>query len=70
MSKKPITKSQLEARRRSAKARTCPACGRQAALSTRYILRDDLDIRTIGQARTCLYCGHEVGIRNGEGFGR
>jgi len=49
--------------KRSARSRKCPRCLRLAALSER--VRWDN-----GFGRRCLYCGHEVGIVDGQSFGR
>jgi hypothetical protein len=62
------TSSQLAAKQRVADRRRCPACNRRSALSTPGEIADDYG-RRIGRYRKCLYCGHEVGIKNGETFG-
>jgi hypothetical protein len=49
---------------RTAQSRKCPRCQRKAALSAPTIWPGE------GRVRGCLYCGHEVGLRNGEPFGR
>jgi len=62
----------------AATRRRCPSCGRGAALSERFeVWGGDLPDepeptvpKRIGSARKCRYCGHLVGIRNGESFGR
>ena len=64
-----LTANQRAARFANAEKRKCPRCLRKAALSTKYELQDDFG-RRIGLARECNYCGHEVGVRNGEPFGR
>jgi hypothetical protein len=64
------TANQRDAKVRTAEKRKCPRCLRKAALSSRYELRNDIGTRRIGSARECNYCGHEVGIRHGEPFGR
>lgn len=62
------TANQREAKLRVAESRRCFHCGRKSAMSSRYELRDDLDIRRIGSARQCNYCGAIYGVRNGEVF--
>lgn len=47
----------------SAKRRRCPRCLRKAALSAPVYWPN-------GHGRRCNYCGHEVGIIDGEVFGR
>lgn len=64
------TSAQRDAKQRVADRRRCPACARRNALSTPYELRNPLDTRTVGHARTCHYCGHTVGVRDGQPFGR
>ena len=57
------TQNQLAAKQRVADRRRCPKCNRRSALSTRGELADYG--RVVGHYRTCLYCGHEVGVLNG-----
>ena len=61
------TSIQIEAKRRTARSRKCHDCGRLAAMSTRYELRDWQGER-VGTARTCNYCGAERGVAYGEAF--
>jgi len=49
--------------------RKCPRCLRNAALSSRIPLQGR-DEPYVGSVRVCNYCGHEVGIANGNPFGR
>lgn len=70
MSAKKPTANQRAARATVANGKLrCPNCGRGAALSARYELVDGIG-RRVGSARECRYCGHEVGVRHGESFGR
>lgn len=65
--------------RRSTAARTaattgarklrCPRCERNAALGAKIDLQGR-DEPYVGFVRVCRYCGHEVGVANGESVGR
>jgi hypothetical protein len=47
--------------------RTCPRCLRKGGLGERITLGD---YARAGAVRTCRYCGHQVGTRDGQPFGR
>ena len=74
MKTKSITANQREARKTIARKLTCPKCQRQNALGGRYELTAETGVlagvRVEGHARECRYCGHVVGVRNHEPFGR
>lgn len=70
MSAKVPTANQRAALASLADKLKCPRCLRRHALSSRYELRGPDGVKRIGSARQCRYCGHVVGIRDGEPFGR
>jgi hypothetical protein len=49
--------------------RICPRCLRGQGLGSRIPLQGRCE-PYVGSVRVCRYCGHEVGVANGESFGR